>query len=187
MSDNAQSKLNQILGILGLSKETAEPKVEFASEALENGTMIEAEVFEPGASVFIVTDGERVPLPVADYPLQNGKVLVVAEEGVISEIKEASAEAPAEEEMAEEEDQKEEVEFASKEEVESLKSQIEELKSAIAEMKKPKEEMSSQEAPADEAIFNPEDEEKKKFELSNVGPKSRNSVQERIFKYINNK
>ena len=63
-------------------------KVELAQMKLEDGvTVIEAESFEAGQNVFVVTEEASVPLPVGDYALQDGQVLVVAEEGVIAEIK----------------------------------------------------------------------------------------------------
>jgi hypothetical protein len=56
---------------------------------LENGTVLEAESFEAGQEVFILTDDEKVALPVGEYELEDGMILVVAEEGLIAEIKEA--------------------------------------------------------------------------------------------------
>jgi len=58
---------------------------------LDNGTVIEADAFEAGSPVFIVTEDGQVPLPVGDYTLEDGRVLVVVEEGVISEMKDAEA------------------------------------------------------------------------------------------------
>ena len=72
---------------------------------LDNGTVIEADAFEAGSPVFIVTEDGQVPLPVGDYTLEDGRVLVVVEEGVISEMKDAeapAAEAEVEVEAAEE-------------------------------------------------------------------------------------
>jgi hypothetical protein len=79
--------------------ELASKRVKLAQATLENGTVLEAEVFEAGNEVFIVTDEERIPLPVGEYTVEDGSMLYVAEEGVISEVKSAGAE--AEEEVAE--------------------------------------------------------------------------------------
>lgn len=76
--------LNEVKRLLGQD-------VKLESMTLDNGTVIEAEVFEAGAPVFIVTEEEPVPLPVGDYTMEDGRVLVVAEEGLIAEIKEAEA------------------------------------------------------------------------------------------------
>ena len=69
-------------------------KVNLAEMTLENGTILEAESFAAGESVFIKTDDERVALPIGEYNLEDGRILIVEEEGVIAEIKEAE-EAPA--------------------------------------------------------------------------------------------
>jgi hypothetical protein len=118
--------------------------------ALENGTIIEAEMFEAGASVFIVNEEDRIALPVGEYKLEDGMILIVAEEGIIAEIKEAEAEvveeeAPAEveveveQEMAEVKEPKRVIESVTKEmffaEIESLRKEIEELKLAKVEVK----------------------------------------------------
>lgn len=124
-------------------------EVKLAQMALENGTIIEAEVFEAGASVFIVNEEDRVALPVGEYKLEDGMILIVAEEGIIAEIKEVEApvaeEAPAEveveveQEMAEVKEPKRVIESVTKEmffaEIESLKKEIEALKLAKEEVK----------------------------------------------------
>ena len=133
--------LNQVKELLGMEVEAE--KVELAQMTLENGTIIEAEAFEAGAEVFIVTEDERVALPVGEYELEDGNVLVVTEEGVIAEIKSAEAEAEeaAEEEVEAEEEEKVEAEYVTKEELAEVVSMIEEIKSMI----EPKEEMSADE------------------------------------------
>ena len=84
-----------------LSKIKALFEVKLAMETLDNGAAtLEAEVFEAGQPVMIVNEDERIPLPIGEYQLDSGMILVVAEEGVISEMKEAATE---EEEVAEEE------------------------------------------------------------------------------------
>jgi hypothetical protein len=60
---------------------------------LENGAVLEAESFEAGNEVFVVSGDDRVAAPVGEHLLEDGRVLVITEEGVIAEIKEAAAEA----------------------------------------------------------------------------------------------
>jgi hypothetical protein len=143
--------INQIKTLLGM-------EVKLAQMALENGTIIEAEVFEAGASVFIVNEEDRVALPVGEYKLEDGMILIVAEEGIIAEIKEV--EAPAEEvveeeakveeeqEMTEVKEPKRVIESVTKEmffaEIESLKKEIEELKLAKTEVKVEEVELSAE-------------------------------------------
>lgn len=133
--------INQIKTLLGM-------EVKLAQMALENGTIIEAEVFEAGAGVFIVNEEDRIALPVGEYKLEDGMILIVAEEGIIAEIKEmeveveepeAEVEVEVEQEMAEVKEPKRVIESVTKEmffaEIESLRKEIEELKLAKVEVK----------------------------------------------------
>lgn len=132
--------LKQIKNVLGIElSEVEEVKAEainLEQMTLENGTVLEAESFEPEKEVFIVSEDEKIAVPAGEYTLEDGQILVVEDEGIIKEIKEAVAEeeAPAEEEVIEEEmssEEVEQVEFASKEEVSELKAMIQEIKSAL--------------------------------------------------------
>ncbi len=136
----ANDMLNQVKELLGMEAEAE--NVELAQMKLENGTVLEAESFEAGGEVFIVTEDEKVAVPVGEYELEDGKVLVVTEEGVIAEIKEGGAEEEAAEEEveAEEEEEKVEAEYATKEELAEIKSMVEEIKAMIT-----KEEMNADE------------------------------------------
>jgi hypothetical protein len=122
-------------------------EVKLAQMALENGTIIEAEMFEAGASVFIVNEEDRIALPVGEYKLEDGMILIVAEEGIIAEIKEAvveeetpeaEVEVEVEQEMAEVKEPKRVIESVTKEmffaEIDSLKKEIEALKLAKTEV-----------------------------------------------------
>jgi hypothetical protein len=136
------NKINQIKALLGM-------EVKLETMKLANGTEIEAEVFETGAEVFIVSEEEKVALPIGEYELEGGQVLVVAEEGVISEIKDAAQEeeAPVEEEVEAQEMEaevatpKKVVESVSKEthfaKIEEMQKEIDALKLAL----EPKEEI----------------------------------------------
>jgi hypothetical protein len=114
--------------------EQSQEKVELATAKLENGTVLEAEAFEAGKEIFIITEDDKVALPVGDYTMEDGKMLVVAEEGIIAEIKDLDEEAEVE---AEEE--KEEMGYVTKEE---LAEAVSEIKAMIEDMKK--EEMSEE-------------------------------------------
>lgn len=114
--------------------------VELASAKLADGTVVEAEVLEAGQNIFLIgSEGEKVAVPVGEYPMEDGRILVVMEEGVIAEIKEKAEE-------AEEQEVTIEVEAAAAEPtisemmamIQSLKEEVEMMK---AEMGK-KEEMS---------------------------------------------
>ena len=93
--------LNQIKSVLGVELSTEE-KVELAQAKLENGTVLEAESFESGKEVFILTDDDKVALPIGSYEMEDGKILVIEEDGIISEIKDKEEEEVVEEEVVEE-------------------------------------------------------------------------------------
>ena len=135
--------LNQIKSVLGVELSTEE-KIELAQAKLENGTVLEAESFESGQEVFILTDDEKVALPIGEYEMEDGKILVIAEDGIISEIKEGGEEEVVEEEVVEvEEELKEEDKYATKQELAEIKSMVEEIKELMKEGKK--EEMQKEE------------------------------------------
>jgi hypothetical protein len=124
-------------------------EIKLEQMTLDNGTVIEAEIFDAGQPVFIVNGEDRVALPIGEYTLDNGMILVVEVEGEIKEIREVAEEATTEEAPAVEE----EVEAAqttapkkviestvkeshfSQEEVEALKTEIETLKTELASIK----------------------------------------------------
>ena len=119
--------IEQIKNVLNLNEE-----VKLEQAKLDNGTVIEADSFESGVEVFIVTEDEKVALPIGEYTLEDGKLLVVVEEGIISEIKEEEAEEEVEEtEEVEVEAAEEEVTYATKEELAEVKSMIEEIKAML--------------------------------------------------------
>jgi hypothetical protein len=90
----ANSILNRILAELASVRE-----VKFATMNLENGAVLEAEAFEAGNEVFVVSGEDRVPAPVGEHKLEDGRILVVVEEGMIAEIKEAEGEPAVEVEV----------------------------------------------------------------------------------------
>ena len=122
-----------------------EVKVEMATMKLANGIVVEAESFEAGQNVFLIgEDDEKVAAPVGEHELEDGKILVIEEEGVIKEIKDAAEEVTeTEEPVAEEESTEmaeEEMAYVSKEE---FTAAIDEIKEMIAAMM-PKEEQSAE-------------------------------------------
>jgi hypothetical protein len=135
--------INSIKTLLNIEVKLEEMK-------LENGTVVMADSFEKGKEIFIKTDDEKVAMPVGEYLLEDGRLVVVEEEGIIADVREVSDEVPAKENEEgeeitsdlEEEDKKEEMGYATKEElssaVEEMKSMIEEIKAMVS----PKEEMS---------------------------------------------
>jgi hypothetical protein len=83
---------NFLVELTGVEPEVLDTKLE--DQVLADGmTTIQADMFEAGENVFIVVpDAEPVPLPVGEYELADGKILVVKVEGVIDSIVEATEE-----------------------------------------------------------------------------------------------
>ena len=140
----ANEVLTNIKEMLGMETE----EVQLAQAKLANGTIIEAEAMAEGNEVFIVTEDEKVPMPVGEYELEDGTMLTVAEEGIIASL----GQPEAEEVEAAEEEEKEEMGYATKEELAEVKEMIEEIKAMIdgkdkeeMEAEEPKEELSKQE------------------------------------------
>ena len=143
----ANEILNKIKNIVGEKVNLSEEKIEMAEITLENGTVLVAESFEAGKSIFIKTEDEQIALPVGEYELEDKTILVVTEEGLIDSIKEAAEEEVVEEELSEEskeveteleEEEKEEMKYVTKEE---FTSAVEEIKAMIDEKFGDKEEM----------------------------------------------
>lgn len=115
------NKLNKIREILGV-------KVKLEQVKTSKGAILEAEVFEAGSSVFIVNEEDRIPVPVGEFELEDGRILSVAEEGVIASIGEAAEVEPEpEQEMEQETPVKKVIESVSKE------TQFEEVKAEVKE------------------------------------------------------
>ena len=124
--------LNQIKTLLNIEIKLEETK-------LENGTVITAESFEKGKELFIVTDDEKVAMPVGEYILEDGRLVVVEEEGIIADVRDVSDEVP-EKETTEDLEEKEEVveeekEMAEVGDWEGMEKRIQNLEDAIADLK----------------------------------------------------
>lgn len=175
--------LNKVRELLGM-------EVKLEQRKLEDGvTIVEADSFEPGEEIMIVTEDEQmIPLPVGDYKMEDGQILVVSDEGIIAEIKEAEEEEEVieeevkeeagyddkEEEMAEAKPIKKTVESIVKEtfftEIENLKKENAELKAKIQELSSDKVTEEVTEEPTNEAEVSEPVAEKEEVELSSDEP-----------------
>ena len=195
----SQELIYQIKNLLGM-----EENIQLAQLKLENGTVLEADSFEQNMEVFILSDDERISLPVGEYQLEDGRTLKVEDEGVISEIgmnehKDKEEEEKEEKDM--EDKDKEKMEYVTKEEfrkeMDELRKHIEDMmKHKDEEKEKEKEEMASQVAteiavemskqPAAKAIkHSPENkEDKKKFVFAD---NRRQTTLDRIMNKLANK
>ena len=117
--------LNDIKALLNI-------EVKLEDMKLENGTVITTEALEKGNEVFIVTDDEKVAMPVGEYILEDGKLLIVEEEGIIGDVRDVSDDVPAKEEEDVTEDLEEEADVAD---WKGMEKRIQNLEDAIADLK----------------------------------------------------
>ena len=124
--------LNEIKTLLNI-------EVKLEEQKLENGTVVSAEAFEKDNEIFIVTDDEKIAMPVGEYLLEDGRLVVVEAEGLIADVREVSDEVPAKEEVEEtedlEEEKKEEENMADVADWEGMEKRIQNLEDAIASLK----------------------------------------------------
>jgi hypothetical protein len=186
--------LNKVSELLGMEVKLETMKLD------DNVTVIEAEAFEADNEVVVVTEDEqKIPLPVGNYNLEDGRVLVVAEEGLIAEVKEKEEEVAVEEEVEVEKDEpmeeemsdaptkevKKTIESVVKEtffsEMEALKKENEELKAKLSGNVEV--ELASEEPTVDPISFNPENVQK--IENVKLASKRERSIMDSILEKIN--
>jgi hypothetical protein len=88
---NYKLKLNQIREVLNMP-------IKFETATLKDGTIVEVEKLEVGFPVMIVAeDGSKTPAPEGYHTLENGNVIEVDANGIISEISAPEVETETEE------------------------------------------------------------------------------------------
>ena len=187
------SVINQIKTLLGM-----EVKLE-TMKLMDGITIFEADAFEMDKEVFIVTEDEqKIPVPIGEYELEDGRILVVEVEGIILEIKEvATEEEVVEEAPAVEEEVEAQATPTAKKTVESIVketffAEIEKLTQENIELKAQIELLSKVNEVATEATelaevkpiaFNPEN--KNEVEHFQYGSKRPRTMMDSILEKIN--
>ena len=157
-------------------------------------TVLEADSFESEMEIVIVTeDDQKIPVPVGEYEMEDGRILVVTTEGIISEMKEMETEVEApevEEEVEVETEKKEEMETAKtapkktiesvvKEtffaEIEALKTENETLKAELAKINEVTETELNEVKPIS---FNPEN--NTPVEITRLAPKKPRTIMDSV-------
>ena len=120
---NTNTVLNKVRELLGM-------QIELEQRKLEDGvTIVEADSFEAEAEIFIITEDEqKIALPVGEYKMEDGTLLIVKEEGIIAEVK---AEEEAEEEKKEEEKEVKEEEAGYEEKEEEMADESKPVKKTV--------------------------------------------------------
>lgn len=187
---------NFLIELTGVELESVDTKLE--DQVLADGqTTIQADMFEAGENVFIVVpDAEPVPLPVGEYELADGKILVVKEEGIIDSIveateentEEAETEVPVEAEKTPEQAKVKKIVRSQVEEqhFSALEEKIAELEAKIVELSKVTEEVVVELAEEPKPIqFNPENSQE--VQLIDLTPGKAKSIRDNILETIYNK
>jgi hypothetical protein len=190
------SVINQIKTLLGMDVKLEQRKM------ADGVTLIEADAFEMDNEVFVITEDEqKIPVPIGEYEMEDGMILVVVEEGLIADYKEAEAteeeEAPvAEEEVVEEEVEAKATKTAPKKTIESIVkesffSEIEKLTKENKELKAKLELLTKVDAVAKDTTelsdikpisFNPEN--NKEIEFHKIGSKRPRNTMDSILEKI---
>ena len=198
---NTNTVLNKVRELLGM-------QIELEQRKLDDGvTVVEADAFEAEAEIFIVTEDEqKIALPVGEYKMEDGMMLIVQEEGIIAEVKEAEE---AEEEKKEEEEEKEEAGYEEKEEemaeekkpvkktvesivketffteIEALKKENEDLKAEIELLSKDKTEETTEKVENKEAVVELSDEKTEEVEAATkpITHNPENVEEKEVFKF----
>ena len=188
------SVINQIKTLLGM-----EVKLE-TMKLIDGITIFEADTFETDKEVFIVTEDEqKIPVPIGEYELEDGRMLVVEVEGIILEIKEVATEEEVVEEAPEVEVEVEaEATPSAKKTIESVVketffAEIEKLTNENIELKAQLEKLSKVDEVTNEVTeladvkpiaFNPENtNEVEHFQYASKRPRS---IMDSIIEKINN-
>jgi hypothetical protein len=198
---NTNTVLNKVRELLGM-------QIELEQRKLDDGvTVVEADAFEAEAEIFIVTEDEqKIALPVGEYKMEDGMMLIVKEEGIIAEVKEAEE---AEEEKKEEEEEKEEAGYEEKEEemaeekkpvkktvesivketffteIEALKKENEDLKAEIELLSKDKTEETTNEVENKETVVELSEEKTEEVEAATkpITHNPENVEEKEVFKF----
>jgi hypothetical protein len=204
--NDAKSILDRIGNML-FSKEEPTVEVELAQVKTADGAAIfDAEAFEIGQAVFIVTEEGNIPVPTGEYMLEEGLKIKVDEQGVIVEVETEGAEEVAEEVEAKDEPMKEEtgmMESAPKKVVKSktemeesyfskietrlsaIEKSNEDLKAVNVQLSAENEELKKQlaETPAPHKKFNPDAESQRDVKFK-IGARREETIQDRVFNQL---
>lgn len=199
---NTNTVLNKVRELLGM-------QIELEQRKLDDGvTVVEADAFEAEAEIFIVTEDEqKIALPVGEYKMEDGMMLIVQEEGIIAEVKEA--EEAEEDKKMEEEEEKEEAGYEEKEEemaeekkpvkktvesivketffteIEALKKENEDLKAEIELLSKDKTEETTEKVENKEEVVELSDQKTEEVEAATkpITHNPENVEEKEVFKF----
>jgi hypothetical protein len=206
---NAKDILDRVYKIVMGKESTEEIKVELAQVKTADGqAILDAEAFEVGKAVFIVTEEGNIPVPMGEYMLEDGMKIEVDEQGVIVEVSIEGEEKEVVEEVIEAKDEIEKEETGmmesmpkkvvkSKTEMEesyfskietrlsAIEKANEDLKAVNVQLSAENEELKKQlaESPAEHTKFNPEATTQTNVQFK-IGARRGETIQDRVFNQL---
>ena len=205
---NAKDILNRVYDLVMGKESTEETKVELAQvKTMDGEAIFDAEAFEIGNAVFIVTEEGNIPVPMGEYMLEDGMKIEVDEQGVIVEVSIEGEEEVVEEVIeAKDEIEKEETGMMesmpkkvvkSKTEMEesyfskietrlsAIEKANEDLKAVNVQLSAENEELKKQlaESPAEHTKFNPEAKTETNVQFK-LGSRRGETIQDRVFNQL---
>jgi hypothetical protein len=205
---NAKDILNRVYDLVIGKESTEETKVELAQvKTMDGEAIFDAEAFEIGNAVFIVTEEGNIPVPMGEYMLEDGMKIEVDEQGVIVEVSIEGEEEVVEEVIeAKDEIEKEETGMMesmpkkvvkSKTEMEesyfskietrlsAIEKANEDLKAVNVQLSAENEELKKQlaESPAEHTKFNPEATTQTNVQFK-LGSRRGETIQDRVFNQL---
>jgi hypothetical protein len=100
---NANETLNRVMVALGIKAEAPTVEVNLAQLKTEDGqATFDADTFEVGSAIFVVTEDGKIPAPMGEYAMEDGTIVSVDDKGYIVEIASKAEEAPEAETVVEE-------------------------------------------------------------------------------------
>ena len=202
----AETILDRIMVKLGIAEEVT--AVELAQVKTEDGQAIfEADAFEVGQAVFIVTGEGKIAAPAGEFVLEDGNQIEVDENGTIVEIAKKEAEIVEEEVVAEDVPMKDEIkeEMAKPKKMVKTKTEMEEsyfskliqdleakFEARLSALEAEKVALSAQNKelmerlanePAPHTAFNPEASNESKLHFK-LGAKREETITDRVFNQL---
>jgi len=201
---NAETTLDRVMIALGIkSKESESININLETmKTMDGQATFDAETFEVGSPIFVVTQDGNIPAPQGEFAMEDGTIVSVDDKGYIAEISSAEEEAP-EEEVAVVEEPMEEMpmeetmakpkkltesvikttEFSA--EVSNLKKEFEALKLKLSSLADENNELkgrlASEEAPR--TYHSPEKSNANSLQYK-LGEKRAETTQDRVFKQL---
>lgn len=199
--------LKEIKNLIFSNKE--EKELKFKDSKANDGEIIvrvEADEFEVGLPLFVITEDGLIKAPAGKHTLEDGRIVEVNEEGVIVSIEtpevEEEVETPeaeievelGEEKKEEMEEEKKEVEVVDMERVIGLEKRIEELESIIKDVLETSKEVASFSSQIGEKLNSvidemPADKDIKKLKSESFSSERKNKINDSLesIKNIRNK